>query len=73
MPFGYAMEALGQLGLNDVPVLKLDIIYPLNYKEITDFLRDLDKATVIEELEPFLQVKVAEIAHAHQLQVEIIG
>ena len=73
MPFGYTMEALNQLGLNNVPVLKLGLIYPLNYKEITDFLRNLEKVIIIEELEPFLEVKIAEIAHNHKINVKIIG
>jgi len=73
MPFGYTMEALTQLGLNNVPILKLGMIYPLNYKEITDFLQNLEKVVIIEELEPFLEVKVAEIAHNHKQNVEILG
>jgi indolepyruvate ferredoxin oxidoreductase alpha subunit len=73
MPFGYTMEALNQLDLNDVPVLKLGMIYPLNYNEITDFLEGLDKVIIIEELEPFLEVKVSEIAQKHKINVEIIG
>ena len=73
MPFGYTMEALSQLELNDVPVLKLGIIYPLNYKEITGFIQNLEKVIIIEELEPFLEIKIAEIAHNHKIPVEIIG
>ncbi len=73
MPFGYTMEALNQLNLNDVPVLKLGMIYPLNYGEITEFVKDLEKVVIIEELEPFLEVKVAEIALKQGLNVEIIG
>jgi len=73
MPFGYTMEALNQLGLNNVPVLKLGLIYPLNYKEITDFLHNLEKVVIVEELEPFLEVKIAEIAHNHKVNVKIIG
>jgi indolepyruvate ferredoxin oxidoreductase alpha subunit len=73
MPFGYTMEALNQLDLNDVPVLKLGMIYPLNYNEITDFLEGLDKVIIIEELEPFLEVKVSEIAQKHKINVEIIN
>jgi indolepyruvate ferredoxin oxidoreductase alpha subunit len=62
MPFGYTIEALSQLGLNDVPILKLGMIYPLNYQEITDFLRKLKKVIIIEELEPFLEIKIAEFS-----------
>lgn len=73
MPFGYTMEALEKLGLTDVPVLKLGMIYPLNYQEITEFLNPLEKVIIIEELEPFLEMKVAEIAHHSKLKVEIVG
>jgi len=73
MPFGYTMEALEQLGLNDVPVLKLGMIYPLNYIEITNFMQDLEKVIIIEELEPFLEMKIAEIAQNQRMNVEIIG
>lgn len=73
MPFGYTMEALNQLELSDVPVLKLGMIFPLNFEEITNFVRNLEKVVVIEELEPFLEVKIAEISHNHKINVEIIG
>ncbi|MFX1275761.1 MAG: thiamine pyrophosphate-dependent enzyme [Promethearchaeota archaeon] len=73
MPFGYTMEALNQLGLNDVPVLKLGMVYPLNYKEIIDFMNNLEKIVIIEELEPFLEVKVAEIVQKEKINVDIIG
>lgn len=73
MPFGYTMEALHQLGLNDVPILKLGMIYPLNYEEIAAFLKNLDSVIIIEELEPFLEVKIAEIAHKKSLDLKIIG
>jgi len=73
MPFGYTMEALAQLGLTNVPILKLGIIYPLNYEEIVGFIKDLKKVIIIEELEPFLEMKIAEIAHSHKNEIEIIG
>ncbi|MFX1327173.1 MAG: thiamine pyrophosphate-dependent enzyme [Promethearchaeota archaeon] len=73
MPFGYTIEALNQLELNDIPILKLGMVYPLNYKEIIDFIQYLEKVIVIEELEPFLEVKIAEIAQNFKIEVEIIG
>ena len=73
MPFGYTMEALNQLELNDVPILKLGMIYPLNHNQITEYLQKLEKVIIIEELEPFLEVKIAEIAHKHRIGVEIVG
>ncbi|MFO8019708.1 MAG: indolepyruvate ferredoxin oxidoreductase subunit alpha [Promethearchaeia archaeon] len=73
MPFGYTMEALNQLELEDVPILKLGMIYPLNEGEIIGFLENLKRVIIIEELEPFLEVKVAEIAQDHNLDIEILG
>jgi len=73
MPFGYTMEALNQVGLDDVPVLKLGMIYPLNERQVVEFLKPLEKVIIIEELEPFLEVKISEIAHKHGLGVHIIG
>ncbi len=73
MPFGYSIEALQQLGINDVPILKLGMIFPLNYEEIIDFISNLEKVIIVEELEPFLEVKIAEIAHKFKIDVDIIG
>ncbi|MBY9003569.1 MAG: 4Fe-4S binding protein [Candidatus Lokiarchaeota archaeon] len=73
VPFGYTMEALHQLELYNVPILKLGMIYPLNYQEITNFIQDLEKIIIIEELEPFLEIKISEIAQIKKLNVEIIG
>ncbi len=73
MPFGYTMEALHQLELNNVPVLKLGMVFPLNYQEITNFIQNLEKVIIIEELEPFLEVKIAEIAQKYKINIEIVG
>ena len=61
MPFGYAMEALHQLGLNEISILKLGMIYPLNDKEILDYVKDKKRIIIIEELEPFLETAISEI------------
>ncbi|MBN2153897.1 MAG: indolepyruvate ferredoxin oxidoreductase subunit alpha, partial [Candidatus Lokiarchaeota archaeon] len=73
IPFGYSMEALHQLGLDDVPVLKLGITYPLNEGEIVSFMKDLDQVIVVEELEPFLEVDIRSIAHKHRMVASVVG
>ncbi|MFW9937535.1 MAG: indolepyruvate ferredoxin oxidoreductase subunit alpha, partial [Candidatus Thorarchaeota archaeon] len=73
MPFGYTIEALNQLNLNSVPILKLGMIYPLNDREIVHFIQNLEKVIIIEELEPFLETKIAEIAHNNKINIDIIG
>jgi indolepyruvate ferredoxin oxidoreductase alpha subunit len=73
IPFGYTIEALHQLGLEDVPVLKLGMTYPLNEEEIVGFIKDLDTIVVVEELEPFLEMNVREIAQKHHITTPVIG
>lgn len=73
IPTGYVLEALNALGRNDVPVLKLGMIFPLNYREVADFMRDVDTVVVVEELEPFLEVKAREIANMERLNVRVVG
>ncbi|MHA1681107.1 MAG: thiamine pyrophosphate-dependent enzyme [Promethearchaeota archaeon] len=73
IPFGYTMEALHQLGLDDVPILKLGMTYPLNESEIVGFLEPLDEVAIVEELEPFLEVDVGRIAQKHGISTKIIG
>ncbi len=73
IPFGYSMEALHQLGLDDVPVLKLGITYPLNEGEIVSFMKDLDQVIVVEELESFLETNIQSIAQKHRLTAPVVG
>lgn len=73
IPFGYSMEALHQIGLDDVPVLKLGITYPLNEDEIVSFIKDLDQVIVVEELEPFLEMNLRAIAQKHKIATPVIG
>mgnify|MGYP006290552615 CR=1 FL=1 len=73
IPFGYAMEALHQLNLDDVPILKLGMTYPLNEQEIIDFTKNLEQVIIIEELEPFLEVKIGQILQKHGLVIKIVG
>ncbi|MHA1734063.1 MAG: thiamine pyrophosphate-dependent enzyme [Promethearchaeota archaeon] len=73
IPYGYTLEALDALGQYDVPVLKLGMIYPLDHEELANFMKDLERVVVVEELEPFLEVKAREIAQLHHLDVEVVG
>ncbi|MHA1699861.1 MAG: thiamine pyrophosphate-dependent enzyme [Promethearchaeota archaeon] len=73
IPFGYTIEALHQLGLDDVPVLKLGMTHPLNEGEVINFIKDLDEIVIVEELEPFLEVKIREIAQKNRINSKIVG
>ena len=49
--YEYAREVFGK----DADYLKLDMPWPLNDKELTDFASAHKKVTVIEDLEPFIE------------------
>ncbi|MFH1392725.1 MAG: thiamine pyrophosphate-dependent enzyme [bacterium] len=55
--FLYVQEALQELKL-DLPVLKLGFFYPLPKNKINNFIKNLDKILIIEELEPWLQREI---------------
>ncbi len=59
----YAREALG----DRVNYLKLGISYPLPEQKIKDFVKNLDKVYVAEELDPFIE------EHCKALGVQVIG
>ncbi|MBQ6950267.1 MAG: indolepyruvate ferredoxin oxidoreductase subunit alpha, partial [Clostridia bacterium] len=59
----YAKEALG----NRVNYLKLGMVYPLPQQKIKDFVKDLDKVYVVEELDPFIE------EHCKVMGIDVIG
>jgi len=73
MAFGYAMEALDILGLKDVPVLKLGMVYPLSPDCIGKFLKGLKRVIIVEEGEGFLEGLIKAIAYDLGLKVPLVG
>ncbi len=73
VPFGYTVEALKHLGLQDVPILKLGVVNPINDSQFIDFAQNLDKIMVVEELEPFIELQVKRLAQEHRISAEIVG
>lgn len=70
----YVVEALELLGVRDeVKVLKLGMPYPLPRRKVARFLDGLDRALVVEELEPFVEMQVATIANKAGVHVPIEG
>ena len=70
--YQYTLEALENLGLN-LPLLKLTTINPLPERTIVDFLRGLDRVIVIEELSPYLELRIRAIAKDASPSVGIFG
>ncbi len=68
----YVMEALKELKLN-LPLLKLGFFYPLPEKKIKNFIKDLKKVLVIEELEPWLEKEVKILAREINPKLRVFG
>ncbi len=70
--YSHAMEYLREEKLS-IPLLKLGFFYPLPRKKIIDFLKNLKKVLIIEELDPYLEKEIKLIAMEEKINVEIIG
>lgn len=57
LSYVYAKEALENLNL-DLPVLKLSSMHPLPEKLIEDFVSQIKKVIVVEEVDPFVELHV---------------
>ena len=68
----YVMEALKELNLK-IPVLKLGFFYPLPEKKIEEFIKDLKKVLIVEELEPYLEKEVERLAKEVNPSLQIFG
>jgi indolepyruvate ferredoxin oxidoreductase alpha subunit len=70
----YVEDAILELNLSDrVTLLKLGFTHPLPEKLITDFLGQVEKVLVVEELEPFLEDGLKAMAQAQKLTLPIQG
>lgn len=72
IPAVYAREALGRLGIR-LPLLRLGTLYPLPESKIAAFLRELDTVVVLEELSPYIEHAVREIAKDAHPELQIVG
>ena len=72
--FNYVMDSIKEFDFEkNVSVLKLGMTNPLPKNKITNFLRNVKKVLVIEELEPYLEDAVKCIAQEEGLSVPIKG
>lgn len=68
----YAKEALDELGL-DIPILKINLFYPLAKKPVISFINKLKKVLVIEELEGYLEKEITALAKDSNPKLKIFG
>jgi len=68
----YVREALQELNL-DLPILKLGFFYPLPERRIKNFIKNLKKVLVIEELEPYLEKEIEISAKEANCKLKVVG
>lgn len=66
--FLHVQEALQVLDL-DMPVLKLGTTYPLPENTIMDFVDGLEQVIVVEELMPYLEDRITQLAKGSELEI----
>ena len=71
--FLYLMESLELLGINDAPVMKIGMSYPLNGGEIAAFARGLERLIIVEDLEGFLEFQVRSLLYGTGVSVRLEG
>ncbi|MEM1575584.1 MAG: indolepyruvate ferredoxin oxidoreductase subunit alpha [Nitrososphaerota archaeon] len=59
--FEYVKEALQELGLNP-PIAKIGLVHPISRSFISDFIKDKKTVLILEELEPFIEEFVKQVA-----------
>jgi len=68
----YAREALKELNLN-LPILKFGFFYPLPEKKIKNFIKNLKKVLIVEELEGYLEKEIKALAKDINPKLQIFG
>lgn len=71
-----ALEFLGSTCLpagRDLPVLKLGFFYPLPEKKIKNFIKNLEKVLIVEELDGYLEKEITVLAKGANCKLEIFG
>ena len=66
------LEALKELDL-DIPILKINLFYPLADKTVTGFIKKLKKVLIVEELESYLEKEIKIIAKDANLNLQVFG
>ena len=68
----HSVEAIRQLDLN-LPVLKLGFFHPLPKEKIKNFIKNLKRVLIVEEIEPYLEKEVKILAKEVNPGLEVFG
>ncbi len=70
--YAHTKEALKLVNV-DAKILKLGMTFPLPEEVIGEFLSSVNTVLVVEELDPYLEMRVKAIAKDHAPEVEVLG
>jgi indolepyruvate ferredoxin oxidoreductase alpha subunit len=70
--YSHTLEALNEMGL-DLPVLKLGFFYPLPEKKIKDFIKNLKKVLITEEIDGYIENEIIKLAKNVNPKIQIFG
>jgi indolepyruvate ferredoxin oxidoreductase alpha subunit len=71
-PVNYALDALDELGV-ECGLFRLGLLHPLDEASLLEYARAYDKILVVEEIDPYIEVKLKAACHDAKLNVEIVG
>jgi len=72
--YSYVVESLKRINMDHkVKVIKLEMTYPLPRSFLLKNLEDLEKVLIVEELDPYLELKIRALIQEEKLGIEIWG
>ncbi len=70
----YVKDAVADLGIADkISILKMGLSYPIPRKRCIDFMKQVDKVLVVEELDPIMENDLKALAQENGLTLSIKG
>ncbi len=70
--YNYVKEAIDDLNIK-AKLFKIGFSHPLPEKKIVDFLKNVEKVIIVEELEPIMENEIKIIARNNNINVKIYG
>jgi indolepyruvate ferredoxin oxidoreductase alpha subunit len=70
--YAHVKDALRLAGL-EAKILKIGMTFPLPERMIGEFLRSINTAFIVEELDPFLELRIKALAKDYAPDLEILG
>lgn len=70
--YNYVLEVCSKLNIKP-PILKLGTTYPLPEEKITNFIKKLKGVIIVEELSPYIELRVKALAKDINPTIDLIG